>query len=462
VTADAGRGEAAEVAGQKRWWCESAWLGGPDATPGVLLVARDGLLVEVRPGVARSEAPGAVVLAGTCFPGLVNAHSHAFHRALRGWTHRGGGTFWTWRERMYHLAKRLDPDRYRSLATAVFAEMALAGITTVGEFHYLHRDASGRAYAGDPFGDAVVAAAAAAGVRLTLLDTCYLTGGIGQVADEVQRRFSDGDAEGWAARAGSRADGPLLRVGAAIHSVRAVPPASLGVVAGWARRRGAPLHAHVSEQPAENEACHAAYGRTPTRLLADHGVLGVSFTAVHATHLTEGDVELLAGSGSTVCLCPTTERDLADGVGPSEQLAAAGVGLCLGSDSHAVVDLWEEARAVELDRRLVSGRRGTHGPEELLLAATAAGAGALGWPGAGRLAPGAPADFCTLDTTSSRLAGTLGPDGVNAAAAAVFAADAGSVSDVVVAGEAVVSAGRHRLGDVGGLLSSAISGLWGD
>ncbi|MST32826.1 amidohydrolase family protein, partial [Acidimicrobiaceae bacterium USS-CC1] len=169
-----------------------AWLGGPDAAAGVALdVAGDGTLAAVTAGVERPPE-GATVLRGLTLPGLVNAHSHAFHRGLRGWTQGDGGTFWTWRERMYGLARRLDPDRYLALATAAYAEMALAGITTVGEFHYLHHDPDGRPYATDAMGEAIVEAAARAGIRLTLLDTCYLWGGIGTQPDPVQRRFSDG------------------------------------------------------------------------------------------------------------------------------------------------------------------------------------------------------------------------------------------------------------------------------
>jgi formiminoglutamate deiminase len=444
-----------------RWWCELAWLGGADASTGVVLEAGgDGRLASVEAGIA-SPPPGASARRGLTLPGLVNAHSHAFHRGLRGWTQRGRGSFWSWRERMYGLARRLDPDLYLALATATFAEMALAGITTVGEFHYLHNDPDGRPYAGDAMGAAVIEAAAAAGVRLTLLDTCYLAGGIGRPVDEVQRRFSDGDADRWAGRAGGRRDSPTVRIGAAIHSVRAVPPGSLGIVAAWARRRGAPLHAHVSEQPAENEACAAAYGRTPAGLLADHGVLGDCFTAVHATHLTAADVAALGGAGAGVCMCPTTERDLADGIGPAADLRAAGAALCLGSDSHAVIDLFEEARGVELDERLATGERGRHDPVALLTDATARGADALGWPGGGRLAAGAPADFCTLAIDGPGLAGAVGARGANAAAATVFAGGARAVTDVVVAGRPVVEGGRHLLvGDVGVALTRSIAAVW--
>ncbi|MDX6656578.1 MAG: hypothetical protein QOH62_1371, partial [Solirubrobacteraceae bacterium] len=275
-------------------WCELAWLGGDAPQAGVLVELDGDRIAAVQPGVA---APAdAERLSGLTLPGLANAHSHAFQRALRGRTHAGTGSFWTWREQMYALAEALDPDSYLPLARATFAEMALAGITVVGEFHYLHRD-------GNAMGDAVVQAAAEAGVRLTLLDACYLRGGI--------ESFRDADADAWAARVSELEDGPALRIGAAIHSVRAVDAPSMKVVAQWADARagGAPLHAHVSEQPDENEACLAEHGLTPTAVLGSAGAISDRFTAVHATHLTGTDITLLGFA--RVCMCPTTERDLA-------------------------------------------------------------------------------------------------------------------------------------------------------
>ena len=307
-----------------RYHAEYAWLGGRPE-PEVLLEVTRGRFTRVTPGVPRP--PEATRLPGLCLPGFADAHSHAFHRALRGRTQAGPGDFWTWRERMYELAARLDPDTYLALATAVYAELALAGVTCVGEFHYLHHDRDGRRY-DDPnaMGAALVAAAAAAGVRLTLLDACYLSRTAdGQPLAGVQRRFGDGDAEAWAARVSRlRPEGEHARVGAAVHSVRAVPAPQLPTVATWAAERGAPLHLHLSEQPAENEACLALHRRTPTQLLAERGVLGERTTAVHATHLTASDQATLGRSGTGVCLCPTTERDLADGIGPARGLADAG------------------------------------------------------------------------------------------------------------------------------------------
>ncbi|HEY8093467.1 MAG TPA: formimidoylglutamate deiminase, partial [Acidimicrobiales bacterium] len=339
-----------------RLWCQWAWLGGPQAEPSVLLDVDNDRVITVTVGV---EAPPAQAerLPGLTLSGLVNAHSHAFHRALRSRTQAGRGSFWTWRDQMYRLAATLTPDTYRRLATATFAEMVSSGITAVGEFHYLHHGPGGVPYdAPNAMGDALVEAAAEAGIRLTLLDTCYLHGGIGQEPNEVQRRFSDGSVEQWAERARGLAPSPTVRIGAAVHSVRAVDPEAMVQVAAWAAERGAPVHAHVSEQPAENDDCLAAYGQTPTAVMGAAGLLGERFTAVHATHLTEGDVAALGASH--VCFCPTTERDLGDGIGPAAALVGAGARLCLGSDSHAVIDLFEEARAVELDERLAAISRG--------------------------------------------------------------------------------------------------------
>jgi formiminoglutamate deiminase len=284
-----------------------------------------------------------------------------------------------------------------------------------------------------------------------------LRGGIDAPLDELQRRFADAHADAWAARVDAL-DAPAgARIGAAIHSVRAVDPESAELVAGWAAAHDAPLHAHVSEQPAENEACEAAYGKTPTRLLSEAGALDAGLTAVHATHVTEADIRLLGDAAATCCLCPTTERDLADGIGPARALRDAGAGIALGSDSHAVIDHFEEARAVELDERLASGERGRHPAADLLRGATAAGHAALGWPEAGRLEPGRLADLVTIDLGSVRLAGATGD---TALPAAVFAASAADVRSVIVGGRQVVKDGRHLEIDVARELGAAIERIW--
>jgi len=447
------------------WHAQFAWLG-DSVAPDVLIEADGERITSVTRGVpSPSEASrNALYLPGLTLPGLANAHSHAFHRALRSRVQAQRGTFWTWRDQMYKVADRLDPDSYRALAAAVFAEMALAGISCVGEFHYLHHRPGGAPY-DDPnaMGEALIAAADDAGIRITLLDTCYLTGGIGQPLQGPQLRFSDGTAGNWARRVASlhehtsKAGRLHARVGAAIHSVRAVPREQLRAVASWARDHRAPLHVHVSEQPAENQDCLDAYGMTPTRLLGEVGALGALTTAVHATHLTKEDIGLLGATMSGVCMCPTTERDLADGIGPARDLANAGSPICLGSDQHAVLDLLEETRALELNERLRTRVRGHWTAGELLAAATSAGHYSLGWPEAGRLEPGAYADLVTVDLDSVRTAGA-GP--AHAAEAVVFAATAADVRHVVISGRPVVRDGHHLLlDDVPAALTRAIAAV---
>jgi len=414
---------------------ERAWVDGR-VEDDVLVEIAHGRFTRVQLG---ADAEGARRMSGLTIPGLANCHSHAFHRALRGRTQRERGTFWTWRDQMYDVAGRLDPDSYLALARATYREMVAAGITTVGEFHYLHHQPDGTAYA-DPnaMGHALVEAARQAGLRIALLDTCYVSSGFGKPPEGVQVRYSDADAAAWAARA---ADGP-----AAIHSVRAVPRDQLAVFHGRA-----PLHVHLSEQVAENDACLAAYGVTPTRLLHEADLLGPATTVVHATHLTDDDIELLGTTSTNVCITPTTERDLADGIGPAARLAAAGCRITLGSDSHAVIDPFEEMRGLEMDERLATQERGHWTAAELLGAAT--GHATLGFPDAGEIAVGQRADLVTLDSASPRTAGT-GADEHTAA----FAATAADVVQVVVGGRVVFTRGDET--EIGRELDEAIGALW--
>ncbi len=420
----------------------------------VRIDVEDCRIVAVSPGVA--APPGAVRLDGLTLPGFANAHSHAFHRALRGRAQAGRGSFWTWRERMYALASRLDPDTYHALARAAYAEMALAGITCVGEFHYLHHGPDGVPYA-DPneMGNRLVAAAAEAGIRITLLDTLYLTSSVdGAPLEGPQRRFGDADADAWATRSRLLPERPHLRAGVAAHSVRAVPVEFLPTVRAAAEDR--PLHAHLSEQRDENQACLSRHGRTPAQLLADAGVLGPTTTVVHATHLSTTDLAALGASATRVCLCPTTERDLGDGIGPAETLANAGAPLCLGSDSHAVVDMFEEARGVELGERLRTECRGHFDVSELIDAATVHGHASLGWDDAGRIAVGARADLVTVRLDTVRTAGYDDP-----AAAVLFGATSADVTDVLIDGRVIVHDGQHQLvADVPRALQDAIRAVW--
>ena len=328
---------------------------------------------------------------------------------------------------MYAVAARLDPDSYLALARAVYAEMALAGVTSVGEFHYLHHGPGGVPY-DDPnaMGAALRAAAADAGIRLTLLDTCYLAGGFDTATGRpVQQRFGDGDVDAWAERA---AAAPTAW---RVHSVRAVPRDALR------RRRGPPRAVRCTctspSSPPRTRRASRRHGLTPTGLLAAEGVLGPATTAVHATHLTDADIALLGGTGTGVCLCPTTERDLADGIGPARALADAGAPLSLGSDQHAVIDLFEEARALEMHERLATGERGRFRPAELLAALTGHAAAGLARTRARSRSARPPTwSRCALDTVR-----TAGAD----PAQVLLAATAADVDTVVVDGRPVVEGG---------------------
>lgn len=434
------------------WHAEQAWLGGRRLASDVVLRAENGVFTEVTAGAPRPE--GAFALPGSTLPGIANVHSHAFHRALRGRV-AAHSTFWSWREAMYQVASQLTPDSLYALARGTFAELVLAGYTTVGEFHYLHHQPDGAPYPDQhAMSEALLAAADAAGVRLTLIDACYLAGGIEQPLEQQQRRFSDGDAARWAARLDDFVRRhPEATVAVAIHSVRAVPPDQWDVVARWAADRQTPLHLHLSEQPRENTDARHHWGISPTAKLAAAGVLGPHTVAVHATHVDAGDIALLGDIGAQVCLCPTTERELADGMGPAQALAVAGVPLSIGSDSNASIDPFVELRAIAEHERLRSGERGHFTSDALLQMATVAGHAALDQPG-GRLAVGAPADFVTLSTESISWAGMTPTHAVDFLLSAATAAD---VREVVVGGRQVVRDGRHQLiADPAGDLAAAI------
>ena len=295
------------------------------------------------------------------------------------------------------------PTRIENWRRPVYAEMALAGVTWVGEFQ--RAPCAGRKVVRGPQRDGPRTARGRrpAGIRLTLLDTCYLTGGIGEPLSAVQRRFGDGDAAQWAERVAALEPGPTSRIGMAIHSVRAVPADQVATVV--AASSGRPLHVHLSEQRAENEECLAAYAATPTQLLQDHGALGPATTAVHATHLTGDDVSLLGGGGATACFCPTTESDLADGIGPAKALHDAGSPLALGSTS---TPSWTCSRRLGRWRctsASTTGQRGRFAPDELIGALTRAGHSSLGWPEAGRIEVGAPCDLVAVRLDTPRTAG---------------------------------------------------------
>lgn len=437
----------------KRWHADHAWLGGDSVENNVLIEAVDGLITSVTSDVPR---PGdAMSLPGLVMPGFANTHSHVFHRAIRGESQSGVADFWRWRDLMYGVADRLTPETLYDLAFATYAEMALAGITIVGEFYYLHHPQNGGRYE-DPneLGLTVARAAADAGLRMTLLDTCYLQAGVtGAPLTGTQRRFDDGSVDAWADRVERLQPNDRLRIGAAIHSVRAVPRTAFAPIAEYAQSNGLPLHVHLSEQPAENEAAIGEFGLTPTRLLAEAGVWGPGSTAVHATHLTLEDIATLGTSHTSISMCCTTERDLADGIGPAAKLARAGSPIVVGSDAHMMIDLLEETRAVELDTRLITQRRGHFTVPELGQVLTSNGAASLGW-NAGQISPGCVADFVAVDLESPRTAGARSADIL---AHVLFAATAADIRTVVSDGNVVVQNGIHaNAGRVGARLEAAI------
>jgi formiminoglutamate deiminase len=414
------------------------------------MTVSDGRFASVEARVGRRTDD--VQLTGLVLPGLANAHSHVFQRALRGRT-QTADTFIGWRTRMYDIADRMTPELYLALGRAVFAEMAMAGYTVVGEFHYLHHAPGGARYA-DPnaMGAALVQAAADVGLRLTLLDVVYLKGGLtadGHLpATGVQARFSDGSVDAWAERMDRMDQTEVLRRGAAIHSLRTVPREDAARVAQIVGDR--PLHGYVSEQQAENLACQMFYGASPTEVLADAGVLGQEFSAVHATHVHDGDIELLAEAGAQAVVCPTSEQDQADGIGPVRKLLDAGVPVGLGSDTQAVVDPFVEVREIEMHERLLASERGRIRPAQLLRCAAQHGYQSLGWYDGGAIAPGLLADFVVVDLDSVRTAGSK-------PAEALLTATAADVRTVVVGGRPIVEEGRHHFGPVAPLLREALA-----
>ncbi len=425
---------------------------GGEVREGAALTVEDAVVAAVGAPASGAEIvrlPGSALL-----PGLVSAHGHAFQRAIRGRTERRAGraTFWSWREAMYRAALRLGPDDLHVIARLLFLEMARAGITAAGEFHYLHRDPEGRPYADpDELAKRVLAAAREAGLRVALLRASYARAGSGRPVEGAQRRFVEPSPDGAILAierlTDSRRADPLVSFGLAPHSVRACPAEWVTALALEAERRRLPLHVHVSEQAREVEECRAEHGSSPVKLLARCGALGPRTTAVHAIHLDEEDAAVLGCAGVTVCACPTTERDLGDGVVPADRLLAAGARVALGSDSCLEVDLMAEARALEGHLRLVRQERGILAQEggstdglarRLYGFASTGGMESLGLPG-GSLAPGEPADFMVVNLGDPSIAGASRDDLV---ALAVFSMARTAIRDVYVAGVPVVEAGR--------------------
>jgi formiminoglutamate deiminase len=330
-------------------------------------------------------------------PALTTVHSHAFQRAMRGLAQRpsaGPDDFWSWRGQMYALASSLTPESIHASSLVAFQELARAGVRTVGEFHYVHHQPDGTPYDDRTLlADSVIEAARRAGLRIALLRTAYHRAGPGRVAEAGQRRFCDPHVDDVlrdvdTLRARWSGD-PCVVIGVAAHSVRAVPPSWLAPLRDYAAARGMVLHMHVSEQAREVGECLAETGRRPVELLAEHGVLSGRFVAVHATNLLAHEARLLGDARAFASVCPTTERDLGDGLPDVSALRDAGARLCTGVDSHALVDPIEDLRALETHERLRSRTRVTFRPahgtpaEQLWREGSSEGAAACGFADAG-------------------------------------------------------------------------------
>ncbi|HET6396830.1 MAG TPA: formimidoylglutamate deiminase [Pseudoxanthomonas sp.] len=410
-----------------------------------------GLVVEAG-RIARQVAAEPTWGGGWALPGVPNLHSHAFQRAMAGLAERqthAHDSFWTWRETMYRVAARFDPDSLHAVAAQLYAEMLEAGYTTVCEFHYLHHAPDGRPYA-EPaaMSQALVAAAREAGIRLTLLPVLYMTGGFDRrPLSERQRRFGhDLDAFLRLVETLRAAEDDRLRIGVAFHSLRAVPPEALDAALA-ALPADLPLHIHIAEQIGEVQDCLAVRNARPVEWLLDHAPVDARWTLVHATHLTAGETAAIARSGATVALCPTTEANLGDGLFPLREYLDAGGAWGIGSDSHVSVSPVEELRWLEYGQRLHARRRNiatrADSPsvgETLLRGALASGMDATGQP-VGALAPGMAADWIVLDPSAPAFAGARPED---VADRWLFAGNRNLVREVRVGGQRVVADGRHR------------------
>jgi formimidoylglutamate deiminase len=395
-------------------------------------------------------------------PGLVNAHSHAFQRVIRGRTERRTGvhdSFWTWREMMYSAAMRLEPEGIYDASRMAFLEMTLGGVTAVGEFHYIHRAPDGQPYDdSNLMAKEVIRAARDVGLRIALLRVAYARSGYKTPPNERQIRFIETNAEDYLRGVESlnteltRTEPEMAWVGLAPHSVRAVPVEYLREVAHYTAEGedAMPLHMHVAEQPAEISACMEEHGRTPVELLDSENLLTENFTGVHAIHITPAETRRLAQTHATVCACPTTERNLGDGIVPAEMLFAEGVPVALGTDSHAQIDLLEDARELEYHLRLQKLERAVLAPAKddsqsalarrLFDCATINGARSINAPG-GKLEPGYPADFFTVDLNDPSIAGATPDDLLSCI---VFGLARTAVREVFVGGKQIISEGQHE------------------
>lgn len=438
---------------------QSAYLAGGWSRDVVVSVAADGFITAICPAAQLPDGGrGTEPVTGIVIPGMPNAHSHAFQRAMAGNTEfrlSAQDSFWTWRQAMYALANRMEPDELQVVATQVYVEMLKAGYTSVAEFNYLHRQRNGVAYEGaNALWDALGAAAQAAGIGLTFLPTLYQTSDFGaKPLKPQQRRFEfDTDAFLRAVDDHRRRDRGIHRTGVAFHSLRAVPLDNLRTAARALRSMdaGMPLHIHVAEQLLEVEACQKETGRRPIELLLDTGLLDAHWCLVHATHATPGELEAVAASRAVVCVSISTEANLGDGFFDTRRFLDLGGRLCVGSDSQATVDPGEELRWLEYQQRLRETRRGvlaaadeSHVGTVLWRSAAVHGAAALGQP-TGSIAVGRRADWVVLDSMHPTMAGGALDTSLDRL---LFAGGRAALRDTMVAGKWVVRDGRHVADD---------------
>jgi formimidoylglutamate deiminase len=435
----------------KAWLPDLIYLDGRFESGRAIVCDDAGNIVRI---AASEEVPDAIRLSGRALlPGMVNAHSHAFQRVIRGRTeHRSEhstDSFWTWREQMYAAANRLEPEEIYDVSRMAFLEMALTGITAVGEFHYIHHQRDGSPYS-DPnlLEREVIRAARDVGIRIALLRVAYARAGYQTEPNPLQIRFIEQTPDVYLKHLEQLLGAPELSdgtawVGVAPHSVRAVPLDYLKTIVTFANERALPVHMHVAEQPAEVSACIEEYGRSPVALLETEGLLSKRFTAVHAIHVTPKAIASLARAGAFVCACPTTERNLGDGVVPVDAYLDAGVRISLGSDSQIQIDLLEDARELEYHLRLQKMQRNVLSPElarKLFDCATINGAVSIGLHGGGKIEVGSPADFFTVDLEDLSIAGA-DPDSL--LTNIVFSLSRTAVRDVVVGGKQIISHGLH-------------------
>lgn len=445
---------------QQAWLPELLYYGGQFHSDLALICDSKGKIADVIPGPKTKDPTRLKNRA--LLPGLINAHSHAFQRVIRGRTEYRSSeetdSFWTWRELMYQAANKLSPDDVYNASRMAFLEMAVSGITAVGEFHYLHHGVDGTPY-GDPnlLAKEVIRAAGDVGIRIALLRVAYGRAGYQIDANPLQTRFIEPVDDYLKAlddlNAGLNAAGDMAWTGAAPHSVRAVPLEYLRSVVDFASERGLPVHMHVAEQPAEVSACIEEYGRSPVALLATEGLLSSQFTAVHAIHVSPKAIPSMARSGAMVCACPSTERNLGDGVVPADTYFEQGVPIALGTDSQIQIDLLEDARELEYHLRLQRTRRNVLATSEtndqsalagrLFECATVKGATSIGLAG-GSLQAGTPADFFTVDLKDASIAGAGKADLLSSI---VFSLARTAVKDVVVGGRRIVEDGKHASQD---------------